>query len=167
MVATCYNKLLQKSIAVVACNKVACSSAYSYYQQLKESAREFNAKFLFETNVGAGLPIIGTLNDLISSGDKINKMQAVLSGTLNFVFNNYDGKKSFASGWVSNACSKSGGIINSSTSSKMVHVPFRLAISMLTSPASAIRPAAMSSLTFSLLVRRIEPIFSPVSPVWL
>ena len=70
---------------------------YSYYQQLKESAREFNAKFLFETNVGAGLPIIGTLNDLISSGDKINKMQAVLSGTLNFVFNNYDGKKSFAS----------------------------------------------------------------------
>ncbi|MEY2918231.1 MAG: hypothetical protein RIS73_1945, partial [Bacteroidota bacterium] len=97
VVATCYNKLLQKSIAVVACNKVACSSVYSYYQQLKDSAREFNAKFLFETNVGAGLPIIGTLNDLISSGDKINKMQAVLSGTLNFVFNNYDGKKSFAS----------------------------------------------------------------------
>ncbi len=97
VVATCYNKLLQKSIAVVACNKVACSSSYNYYQQLKESAREFNAKFLFETNVGAGLPIIGTLNDLISSGDKINKMQAVLSGTLNFVFNNYDGKKSFAS----------------------------------------------------------------------
>ncbi len=97
VVANCYNKLLQKSIAVVACNKVACSSAYNYYQQLKESAREFNARFLFETNVGAGLPIIGSLNDLISSGDKINKMQAVLSGTLNFVFNNYDGKKSFAS----------------------------------------------------------------------
>lgn len=97
VVAMCYNKLLQKSIAVVACNKVACSSAYSYYQQLKESAREYNAKFLFETNVGAGLPIIGSLNDLISSGDRVNKMQAVLSGTLNFVFNNYDGKKSFAS----------------------------------------------------------------------
>jgi bifunctional aspartokinase / homoserine dehydrogenase 1 len=97
VVATCYNKLLQKSIAVVACNKVACSSAYTYYQQLKNSTREFGAKFLFETNVGAGLPIIGTLNDLISSGDKINRMQAVLSGTLNFVFNNYDGKKSFAS----------------------------------------------------------------------
>ncbi len=97
IVATCYNKLLQKSITVVACNKVACSSSYQYYKQLKESAREFNAKFLFETNVGAGLPIIGTLSDLISSGDKINKMQAVLSGTLNFVFNNYDGKKSFAS----------------------------------------------------------------------
>ena len=97
VVAACYNKLLQKSIAVVACNKVACSSEYSYYQQLKNSAREYNAKFLFETNVGAGLPVIGTLKDLISSGDKINKMQAVLSGTLNFVFNNYDGKKSFAS----------------------------------------------------------------------
>jgi len=96
-VATTYNELLQKSIAVVACNKVACSSAYSYYHQLKESAREYNAKFMFETNVGAGLPIISTLNDLISSGDKINKMEAVLSGTLNFVFNNYDGKKSFAS----------------------------------------------------------------------
>ena len=97
VVAGCYNKLLQKSIAVVACNKVACSSSYGYYQQLKESAREYNAKFLFETNVGAGLPIIGSLNDLISSGDRVNKMQAVLSGTLNFVFNNYDGKKSFAS----------------------------------------------------------------------
>jgi bifunctional aspartokinase / homoserine dehydrogenase 1 len=97
VVATCYNQLLQKSIAVVACNKVACSSAYSYYQQLKNNSREFNTKFLFETNVGAGLPIIGSLNDLISSGDKVNKMQAVLSGTLNFVFNNYDGKKSFAS----------------------------------------------------------------------
>lgn len=97
VVAGCYNKLLQKSIAVVACNKVACSSEYNYYQQLKTSAREYNAKFLFETNVGAGLPVIGTLKDLISSGDKINRMQAVLSGTLNFVFNNYDGKKSFAS----------------------------------------------------------------------
>ncbi len=96
-VAATYNKLLQKNIAVVACNKVACSSAYSYYHQLKESAREYNAKFMFETNVGAGLPIISTLNDLISSGDKINKMEAVLSGTLNFVFNNYTGDKSFAS----------------------------------------------------------------------
>jgi bifunctional aspartokinase / homoserine dehydrogenase 1 len=96
-VAATYNKMLQKSMAVVACNKVACSSAYSYYHQLKESAREYNAKFMFETNVGAGLPIIGTLNDLITSGDKINKMEAVLSGTLNFVFNNYNGQKSFAS----------------------------------------------------------------------
>ncbi len=97
VVATKYDNLLKKSIAVVACNKIACSSGFAYYEQLKNSAREFNAKFLFETNVGAGLPIIGTLNDLISSGDKLNKVQAVLSGTLNFVFNNYDGSKSFAS----------------------------------------------------------------------
>jgi len=97
IVAGTYNKLLQKSIAVVACNKVACSSPYKYYHELKESAREYNARFMFETNVGAGLPIISTLNDLISSGDKVNKMEAVLSGTLNFVFNNYDGKKCFAS----------------------------------------------------------------------
>jgi bifunctional aspartokinase / homoserine dehydrogenase 1 len=96
-VAKVYNDLLQKSIAVVACNKVACSSGYDYYKTLKQSVNAYNAKFYFETNVGAGLPIIGTLNDLISSGDKINRIAAVLSGTLNFVFNNYDGKKSFAS----------------------------------------------------------------------
>ena len=96
-VAGTYNKLLRKSIAVVACNKIACSSPYNYYRELKKSAREYNARFMFETNVGAGLPIISTLNDLISSGDKINKMEAVLSGTLNFVFNNYTGKRSFAS----------------------------------------------------------------------
>jgi aspartokinase/homoserine dehydrogenase 1 len=64
---------------------------------LKDLAREFNAKFLFETNVGAGLPVIGTLNDLLRSGDKVNRIEAVLSGTLNFVFNHYDGNKSFAS----------------------------------------------------------------------
>ena len=97
MVATCYEQLLQKSISVVACNKIACSSTYEYYKKLKNLSREFNAQFLFETNVGASLPIIGTLNDLLRGGDKINDIQAVLSGTLNFVFNNYDGKKSFAS----------------------------------------------------------------------
>jgi aspartokinase/homoserine dehydrogenase 1 len=97
VVAFTYPKLLEKSIAVVACNKVACSADYKYYELLKNTAQEYNTKFLFETNVGAGLPIIGTLNDLINSGDRINKMQAVLSGTLNFVFNNYDGTKSFAS----------------------------------------------------------------------
>ena len=96
MVATCYEALLQKSISVVACNKIACSSSFEYYKKLKSLSREFNAQFLFETNVGASLPIIGTLNDLLRGGDKINKIQAVLSGTLNFVFNNYDGKKSFA-----------------------------------------------------------------------
>jgi aspartokinase/homoserine dehydrogenase 1 len=92
-----YGELLQKSIAVVACNKVAASSPYAYYQKLKDLANEFNTQFLFETNVGAGLPIIGTLKDLLHSGDTINRIQAVLSGTLNFVFNNYDGTTSFAS----------------------------------------------------------------------
>jgi len=96
-VATTYSKLLEKSIAVVACNKVACSSAYAYYKKLKQLAREYNAKFLFETNVGASLPVISTLNDLVHSGDTIKKIEAVLSGTLNFVFNNYNGSRSFAS----------------------------------------------------------------------
>ncbi len=96
-VAKTYNSLFQKSISVVACNKIACSSAYEVYKTLKETARDHNASFLFETNVGAGLPVIGTLNDLLRSGDQINEIQAVLSGTLNFVFNNYDGTKSFAS----------------------------------------------------------------------
>jgi len=94
--ATTYTKLLEKGISVVACNKVACSSSYDYYKKLKQLSGEFNAQFLFETNVGASLPIISTLNDLVRSGDTIHKMQAVLSGTLNFVFNNYDGTRSFA-----------------------------------------------------------------------
>ncbi|HKB43686.1 MAG TPA: bifunctional aspartate kinase/homoserine dehydrogenase I, partial [Chitinophagaceae bacterium] len=95
-VASIYDKLLQKSISVVACNKVAASSAYDNYKKLKDLAREYNCQFLFETNVGAGLPVIGTLNDLLHSGDKVNRIEAVLSGTLNFVFNNYDGKRKFA-----------------------------------------------------------------------
>jgi aspartokinase/homoserine dehydrogenase 1 len=95
-VASVYSKLLGKSISVVACNKIACSSSYESYHQLKSLAREFNALYLYETNVGAGLPVIGTLNDLLRSGDQVTKIQAVLSGTLNFVFNNYDGTKPFA-----------------------------------------------------------------------
>jgi aspartokinase/homoserine dehydrogenase 1 len=95
-VAMSYDKLLQRSISVVACNKVACSSPYEYYKKLKDLAREHNCQFLFETNVGAGLPVIGTLNDLMRSGDRINKIEAVLSGTLNFVFNNYNGSVKFA-----------------------------------------------------------------------
>lgn len=95
-VAGIYDKLLQKSISVVACNKIAASSAYAHYQKLKHLAREFNCQFLFETNVGAGLPIIGSLNDLLSSGDRVHRIDAVLSGTLNFVFNNYDGSRPFA-----------------------------------------------------------------------
>ncbi|HCL82454.1 MAG TPA: bifunctional aspartate kinase/homoserine dehydrogenase I [Chitinophagaceae bacterium] len=96
-VAMGYEYLLQKSISVVACNKIASSSPYSYYRRLKDLSKEFNAAYFFETNVGAGLPVIGTLNDLLHSGDKIRKIEAVLSGTLNFVFNHYDGKSKFAS----------------------------------------------------------------------
>ncbi|MGN6436672.1 MAG: bifunctional aspartate kinase/homoserine dehydrogenase I [Agriterribacter sp.] len=95
-VAAIYDRLLQKSVSVVACNKVAASSEYAYYKKLKELARSYNCLFLFETNVGAALPVIGTLNDLMRSGDKINRIEAVLSGTLNFVFNNYNGEKTFA-----------------------------------------------------------------------
>lgn len=95
-VAGVYGSLLGKSVSVVACNKIACSSSYASYHKLKALSREYNAHFLFETNVGAGLPVIGTLNDLLRSGDKVNRIQAVLSGTLNFVFNNYDGTKLFA-----------------------------------------------------------------------
>ncbi|HTD94513.1 MAG TPA: hypothetical protein VK644_11895, partial [Chitinophagaceae bacterium] len=95
-VAGSYDQLLQKSISVVACNKIAASSDYEKYKRLKDLAGEFNCQFLFETNVGAGLPIIATLNDLIRSGDRVHRIEAVLSGTLNFVFNHYDGKKKFA-----------------------------------------------------------------------
>ena len=95
-IASIYDKILSKSIAIVACNKIAASSPYSNYKHLKALSKSFNAPYLFETNVGAALPVIGTLNDLIKSGDWINKIQAVLSGTLNFVFNNYDGTTSFA-----------------------------------------------------------------------
>ncbi len=95
-VAGIYDQLLEKSISVVACNKVAASSAYENYKELKDLAREFNSRFLFETNVGAGLPVIGTLNDLIRSGDRVHRIEAVLSGTLNFVFNHYVGNQKFA-----------------------------------------------------------------------
>ena len=95
-VATIYPQLLVKSICVVACNKIAASSTFEHYQLLKNLAREFNASFLFETNVGAGLPVIGTLSDLIKSGDQVHAIEAVLSGTLNYVFNHYNGSVPFA-----------------------------------------------------------------------
>ena len=92
-VADTYAQLLSHSVSVVACNKIACSSDYAHYANLKALARKQNAAFLFETNVGASLPVISTLNDLIRSGDQVNKIEAVLSGTLNFVFNHYEGGK--------------------------------------------------------------------------
>lgn len=86
-VAALYGDFLEHNISVVAANKIAASSDYATYSRLKHIARQRNIKFLFETNVGAGLPIINTINDLINSGDKILKIEAVLSGTLNFIFN--------------------------------------------------------------------------------
>ena len=86
-IAALYADLLSHNISVVAANKVAASSDYSNYSNLKRIARKKDVKFLFETNVGAGLPIINTINSLINSGDKILKIEAVLSGTLNFIFN--------------------------------------------------------------------------------
>ena len=86
-IASLYKDLLQHNVSVVAANKIAASSAYENYRELKTIARQRGVKYLFETNVGAGLPIINTINDLIHSGDKILKIEAVLSGTLNYIFN--------------------------------------------------------------------------------
>lgn len=86
-VADIYEDLLAHNVSIVAANKIAASSSYDRYARLKQTARENDIKFLFETNVGAGLPIINTINALINSGDRILRIQAVLSGTLNFVFN--------------------------------------------------------------------------------
>jgi len=94
-VSQTYDQYLEQNVAVVTCNKIACSSAYVNYSHLKQLSRRYNAPFLFETNVGAGLPIIDTLKHLIASGDKINKIQAVLSGSLNFIFNNFDDNHPF------------------------------------------------------------------------
>jgi aspartokinase/homoserine dehydrogenase 1 len=94
-VAATYEHFLKQSVGVVTCNKIACASAYDNYKNLKKLSRQYNAPFLFETNVGAGLPIIDTVKNLIASGDKVNKIQAVLSGSLNFIFNNFDENNSF------------------------------------------------------------------------
>ena len=87
MVASLYKDFLSHNINVVAANKIAASSDYANYRELKDIAQMRGVKFLFETNVGAGLPIIRTINDLRNSGDKILRIEAVLSGTLNFIFN--------------------------------------------------------------------------------
>lgn len=88
-IAGLYNGILSKNISVVTPNKIACASSYENYQELKNTAREYKSKFYYETNVGAGLPVITTLQDLIKSGDKVNRIEAVLSGSLNFIFNNF------------------------------------------------------------------------------
>ena len=95
-IAQIYQDLLSHNVSVVTANKVAASSAYDKYIKLKNTARERNIKFLFETNVGAGLPIINTMNSLTNSGDKIIRIEAVLSGTLNFIFNTLSKDISFS-----------------------------------------------------------------------
>ena len=92
-----YNRYLEHNIGVVTCNKIACASSLSNYKELKRTARKFGTPFLFETNVGAGLPVIDTLNNLIASGDVIHKIKAILSGSLNFIFNNFTSSTTFAS----------------------------------------------------------------------
>lgn len=95
-IASIYQSLLEHNVSVVAANKVAASSDYDNYTNLKRTARDRGVKFLFETNVGAGLPIIGTINDLRNSGDKILKIEAVLSGTLNYIFNSLSADNPFS-----------------------------------------------------------------------
>jgi len=94
-VAKLYSSYLKHSIAVVACNKIACSSEFEDYSKLKQLSLKYNAPFLFETNVGAGLPVIDTLNNLVTSGDTIHAIKAVLSGSLNFVFNTFNANTTF------------------------------------------------------------------------
>ena len=96
-VATTYHNYLKQNISVIACNKIACSGSLDYYQSLKKLSSKFNVPFLFETNVGAGLPIIDTLNHLVASGDQIKAIYGVLSGSLNFIFNEYDINEKFSS----------------------------------------------------------------------
>ncbi|SHF92004.1 aspartate kinase [Salegentibacter echinorum] len=90
-----YREYLANSVSVVTCNKIACADSFENYLELQNLAREYGASFLYETNVGAGLPIIDTLKNLVASGDRITKIQAVLSGSLNFVFNTYKGEEPF------------------------------------------------------------------------
>ena len=91
-----YQEILASSISIVTPNKKANSSSGELYYRLKETAIKYNAKFMYETNVGAGLPIISTLTDLLNSGDEIVKLEAILSGTLSYIFNNFNSKTLFS-----------------------------------------------------------------------
>ncbi len=95
-IASYYEKILLESISIVTPNKKANSGSLTSYKKLQVAASKGNVKFLYETNVGAGLPIISTLDDLLYSGDKIQKIEAVLSGTLSYIFNSYKGKVKFS-----------------------------------------------------------------------
>lgn len=95
-IADLYYSILTKSVSVVTPNKIAATQSFENYRKLKDVTRRFGSQFLIETNVCAGLPVLSTLNDLVRSGDQVHRMEAVLSGTLNFLFNEYDGSESFA-----------------------------------------------------------------------
>lgn len=95
-VAFKYDTFLAEKMAIITCNKIACSSNIEYYKKLKNLVKSKQTPFLYETNVGAGLPIIDTLKNLITTGDRVHKMKAVLSGSLNFIFNTYNGTTPFA-----------------------------------------------------------------------
>ncbi|WP_224490141.1 bifunctional aspartate kinase/homoserine dehydrogenase I [Robertkochia flava] len=95
-VASTYGDYLSKSVAVVTCNKIAASSEYEHYRHLKDLSKRYNTPFLFETNVGAGLPVLDTLKNLVISGDKVRRIDAVLSGSLNFIFNHFNSETAFA-----------------------------------------------------------------------
>ena len=94
-IAESYRYFLKNNINVVTCNKIACADSYKNYLDLKNITKKFGTSFLFETNVGAGLPIIDTLNNLVDSGDRIISIQAILSGSLNYIFNNYNKNTTF------------------------------------------------------------------------
>ncbi|MFY0601238.1 MAG: bifunctional aspartate kinase/homoserine dehydrogenase I [Cyclobacteriaceae bacterium] len=96
-IASMYPDVLKESISVVTPNKIAATGKFEDYKALKETSGRFGSQFLFETNVCAGLPVLSTLSDLIKSGDQVHSVQAVLSGTLNFLFNEYDGTEKFVS----------------------------------------------------------------------
>ncbi|MCI5080566.1 MAG: bifunctional aspartate kinase/homoserine dehydrogenase I, partial [Saprospiraceae bacterium] len=96
-IAKHYETILDASISISTPNKIATSSAYLQYTRLKSIANKRGVQFMYETNVGAGLPVISTLNDLKNSGDKILKIEGVLSGSLSFIFNSFDGSNAFSS----------------------------------------------------------------------
>jgi aspartokinase/homoserine dehydrogenase 1 len=90
-----YTQILESSISVVTCNKIGNSGSYAQYAAFKQAARTYNVDFYYETNVGAGLPIIRTLKDLMLSGDKVSRIEAILSGTISYIFNNFTGNRQF------------------------------------------------------------------------
>jgi aspartokinase/homoserine dehydrogenase 1 len=96
LIANFYDKILSASISIVTPNKIASSSGYKQYRTLKELAKKHDVVYLYETNVGAALPVISTLQDLVNSGDRIMKIEAVLSGTLSFIFNTFDKTRKFS-----------------------------------------------------------------------